>query len=298
MGTEELGSDARKVQRGKVWVIEPPIDTERDTPEVDGSAFRQLHKVKDTDLLAVTVSRLALDLKLDALVRAIDAIGALASRYPVRLVLVGDGPARQALEVRASAVNAANGREVVTLHGSEMDPRAAYAAADVVLGMGSSALRAMAIGRPLIVQGEQAFCDIFEPATLEQFLWQGFYGLGDPQGGTNRLAAMIERLLQDKDLRSTLGQYGRQVACERFSLKRAVGLQLDIYQDVLANRAKGRIGEAVKSAWLALQLEIHNHDPRRKRASKALQRTILEAANSGSWPPPNLPLSVQRHGRG
>lgn len=297
MGTEELGSDARKVQRGKVWVIEPPIDTERDTPEVDSSAFRQLHKVKDTDLLAVSVSRLALDLKLDALVRAIDAIGALASRYPVRLILVGDGPARDALERRAKAVNTANRREVVSFHGADLDPRAAYAAADVVLGMGSSALRAMAIGRPLIVQGEQAFCDIFEPATLDQFLWQGFYGLGDPQEGTARLTGKIERLLQDKDLRDTLGQYGRQVACDRFSLKRAVDLQLDIYREVVANKARGRVSEAAKSAWLALQLEIHNHDPRRKRASKALQQTILSAANSGSWPPPNLPLSVQRHGR-
>lgn len=297
MGTNELGSEARKVQRSDVWVIEPPIDVERDTPEVDGSVFRKSHGVQPGEFLVVTVSRLAFDLKLDALVRAIDAIGTLAARYPVRLILVGDGPATEALRARARAVNAANGREVITLHGADFDPRSAYAAADLVLGMGSSALRAMAIGRPLIVQGEQGFCKIFEPATLDHFLWHGFYGLGDPQEGTARLAAKIEQLLQNKDLRDTLGRYGRQMAYERFSLHRAVGLQLEIYQEVMAYKSVRRIGDAVKSAWRALQLEIHNHDPRRKRDGKELQQAILAAANSGAWPPANLPLTEQRHKR-
>ena len=166
MGTADLGGQARKVQKGGVWVIEPPIDVERDNPDIDGSAFRRRHHVSDEEFLIVSVSRLALDLKLDALVRAIDAVDLLASAHPLKLVLVGDGPARDALEMRANAVNSRIGREVVLLPGAEMDPRSAYAAADLVVGMGSSALRAMAIGRPLIVQGEKAFSEIFEPETV------------------------------------------------------------------------------------------------------------------------------------
>jgi glycosyltransferase involved in cell wall biosynthesis len=297
MGTEELGAQARKIQRGDVWVIEPPIDTDRDTPAIDRSVFCQRHQVEDREFLVVTVSRLALDLKLDALVRAIDAVGALAGRHPVRLVLVGDGPARQALEARAEAVNSAHGREVIAFHGADLDPRSAYAAADLVLGMGSSALRAMAIGRPVIVQGERAFSEVFEPSTQAQFLWQGFYGLGNADNGTARLAAQIERLLRDGALREELGRFGREVACDRFSLQRAVGLQLDIYRRVMAGKAGGKAGEALGSAWRALQLEIRNHDPRRKRAGKALEQTILTAAQSGLWPPTDLPLTEQRHGK-
>ncbi len=297
MGTEELGAEARETRRGKVWVIEPPIDTERDTPATDGAAFRRRHGVGAEDLLVVTVSRLALDLKLDALVRAIDAAHLVAGRHRLRLVLVGDGPARAALEARAAAVNAAHGREVVGFHGADLDPRGAYAAADIVLGMGSSALRAMAIGRPVIVQGERGFSEVAEPATLEHFLWQGFYGLGEAGDGTERLAARIERLARDAGLRAELGRFGRTVACERFSLRRAVGLQLDIYGQVVEGKAGGRGAEALTAAWRALQLEVRNHDPRRKRAGRALEHTILAAANSGSWPPANLPLSAQRHGR-
>ena len=69
---------------------------------------------------------------------------------------------------------------------------ALMAAADLVLGMGSSALRALAIARPLIVQGELGFSEVFEPATSEMFMRQGFYGLGDGSAGSDRLAAQIE----------------------------------------------------------------------------------------------------------
>ena len=49
----------------------------------------------DDDLpLLVTVSRLAIDLKLDALVQAIDAVDMLAGRRPVQLRSSAAGPPR------------------------------------------------------------------------------------------------------------------------------------------------------------------------------------------------------------
>ena len=66
MGTAELGGKASKLQRGDVWVLEPPIDVERDSPQIDGSVFRRAHGVMDGELLVVSVSRLAMDLKLDS----------------------------------------------------------------------------------------------------------------------------------------------------------------------------------------------------------------------------------------
>lgn len=285
MGTADLGVEASKVQKSGVWVIEPPIDVERDNPNIDGSGFRHRHQVADDEFLIVSVSRLALDLKLDALVRAIDAVDSLASRHPLKLVLVGDGPARDALEMRAKAVNARHGRDVVLLSGADMDPRSAYAAADLVVGMGSSALRALAIGRPLIVQGEDAFSEIFEPATYDLFLKQGFYGLGDKKPGAEQLARQIEELVADAARRAELGIFGRQVVTERYSLQRAIDLQLDIYSRVLDNPVRRSVSDAVRSARLALILEYANHDPARKRNRRARESAILAAARSGDWPP-------------
>jgi glycosyltransferase involved in cell wall biosynthesis len=285
MGTTELAETARRVQRADVWSLEPPIDVLRDHPGIDGSEFRRKHRVADDELLIVSVSRLAIELKLDALVRAIDATDILAGRYPVRLILVGDGPAQDALQQRATAINRHWGREVVTLHGAALDPRSAYAAADVVVGMGSSALRALAIGRPVVVQGEDAFSEVFEPATLPLFLRQGFYGIGDRAPRALRLATQLEGLLSDVERRRFLGEFGRQVVVERFSLERAVRVQLDIYHSVLRQPTAYRLRDAFRSARLAAALEIRSHRPRRKREHFDRERRLLRAAQYGPWPP-------------
>lgn len=285
MGTAELGEEARARQSEPVWVIEPPIDTARDSPAVDGSAFRRACGVSGDDLLVVTVSRLSLDLKIDALVRAIDAAERLAHRHRVKLTIVGDGAAREALARRAAAVNARCGRQVVLLHGEEMDPRPAYAAADLVIGMGSSSLRAMAIGRPVIVQGEHAFSEIFEPATEGLFLKQGFYGIADAQAGVDRLAGQMDKLLGDPLLRRELGSFGHGVVTRRFSLDRAAKMQLEIYKQVLKRPIRRSLPEVMRTALDALKIELCNHDPRRKRSLRASVDHILLAAGAGAWPP-------------
>ena len=285
MGTVELQHAARDRQRADVWVLEPPINVTRDHPGLGTDGFREEHGVADSELLVVSVSRLSISLKLDAVVRAIDAVDLLADRLPVRLVLVGDGEARPALAERSSRVNTRHGREVVTLAGSMLDPRSAYASADLVVGMGSSALRAMAIGCPVVVQGEMAFSEVFQPSTLELFLHQGFYGLADGEPGADRLAGQVEQLLNDPAQRTELGRYGREIVTERFSLERAAKIQLDIYDQVLQRPSTRRTTDSLAAAGRALGLEIENHDPRRKRRRAQMESDLLSAARRGVWPP-------------
>jgi glycosyltransferase involved in cell wall biosynthesis len=285
MGTEALGEAARRVQSADVWVLEPPIDTLQDHPGIDGRAFRRRHIIGQDDRLVVVVSRLAIDLKLDALVRTIDAADLLAARHRIRLLIVGDGEARAALDLRAASINRRHQREIVTLTGAELDPREAYAAADVVIGMGSSALRALAIGRPLVVQGEHGFSEVFEPATLATFLHQGFFGTGRGEANARRLAQQVDRLLSSTALANELGRYGRRIVTERFSLERAVPIQLDIYDKVMRSPAGHRLGDVLRSARRALMLEVRNHDPRRKRRQTARELALMAAASQGCWPP-------------
>jgi len=174
---------------------------------------------------------------------------------------------------------------VVTLQGSIMDPRSAYAAADVVVAMGSSALRAMAIGRPVVVQGEEAFSEVFEPATLDVFLRQGFYGHGDGASDVKRLVEQIGGLLGDEQRRRELGRFGRQVVTQRFSLERAVGLQQEIYEWVLRRPPRLSLKEALTCAGRALSLELQNHSPKQKRQSREREQELLAAAARGAWPP-------------
>lgn len=279
VGTEHLGDIARRTNPD-VTVLEPPIDVVGDHPGIDGSGFRDQFGIAESDILMVTVSRLAIELKLDALVDAIDATRILADRYPVRLVLVGDGEARAQLEARAAEVNEATGAETVQFAGELSEPRPAYAAADIVVGMGSSALRAMAIGKPLVVQGERGFSLPLQPDTMDTFLDQGFWGLGDGTPAGARLADQLEPLVADAGRREELGEFGRRTVVERFSLERAAGIMEDLYSRI-ARKSKSRppVGEVPLMAWRAVDREVQQHRPSVKRERATEESARLTAAS-------------------
>lgn len=285
VGTERLAEAARQRHSAPVWTLEPPIDVVADNPDLDGAGFRRAHGIRPDQILLVTVSRLSLDLKIDALVRAIDAAGVLAQRFPVRLLVVGGGAAHDALAERARALNAAAGREVVTLTGPTLDPRRAYAAADVVLGMGSSALRALSVGRPVVVQGENGFSHIFGPHSTDIFLRQGFYGFGDREAGVMRLVAQLEELVSDPERRFRLGRFGRDFVVRRFSLERATRLQVKIYEEVLRVPREQAPMEPLRMISRALAQEVRSHNPLVKHGQAQLERRLLTAAAGGTWPP-------------
>jgi glycosyltransferase involved in cell wall biosynthesis len=286
MGTHELAADVERQWDGQVGVMEPPIDTVTDDPRNDGGEFRRKHGVGDDELLVVSVSRLSVDLKLDALKDVIDGVGAVADRFPIRLILVGDGDASAELKRRAAAVNAAAGRTVIELPGAMLDPRPAYAAADIVAGMGSSALRAMAHGKPVVVQGERGFAKTFDDDTAPEFLWAGFYGLGPGGSAADQVASELEGLLGDPHRRDRLGCRGREIVVERFSLRAAAGRLIELYDQTLASPSTRRAdwSQAAVIGGRAAVNELRLHDPRDKSRRHADRQASL--ADAALAPPP------------
>lgn len=280
MGTVALAERAAWDRHAPVWALEPPVDVAADSPAIDGAPLRRELGIADGTPLVVTVSRLALELKLDALVDAVDAMGVVGAELPATLLVVGEGPAGAALRERAEHVNLSLGREAIVFAGALPDPRPAYAAADLVLGMGGSSLRAMAIGKPVIVQGERGFSQVFNPDGRDYFLRHGLWGVGEGRPNAQRLANQIRGLLTNPKRRAELASYSRKTVAARFSLERAVGVQLGIYNMVLDERPTPRWGEAATAAARALRLELDNHDPRRKRAQGAAETARLAAAET------------------
>ncbi len=231
VGTEQIAAVERDSGRCDVTVLEPPVDTDRNAPGPadERAAFRSRHGVADGSVLVVTVTRLAAELKLEGLLTAVEAVPRLSD--DVTLVVVGDGPAREQVAAAAEAVNAHAGRPRVVLTGQLDDPRPAYAAADVVLGMGGSALRALAFAKPLVVQGEHGFWRLLTPRTAGQFEWHGWYGVGaGAASGAAALAAELGPLLRDADRRAELGAFGRKLVVDRYSLRAAASRQVQHYQ--------------------------------------------------------------------
>ncbi|QXJ21544.1 glycosyltransferase family 4 protein [Actinomadura graeca] len=252
VGTEQIRRDvlARRGRRpGSVHLIEPPVDVRANAPGHPTAAFRERFGLDKGPLDVVVVCRLVAELKLEGLLTAVDVVGDLAAGLPLRLVVVGDGPCRDQVEARAARANARAGRRTVVLTGQLDDPRPAYAAATIALGMGGSALRALAFGRPLIVQGERGYFEPLTPGTAPTFLAQGWYGVGG--GGAERLAEILRDLAADEVRRKELGEYGRRLVTERFSLERAARVQEAVYREALSAPGRARRDAAATAARVA-----------------------------------------------
>jgi glycosyltransferase involved in cell wall biosynthesis len=235
VGTRELAASSR-ARYPRVQLMEPPIDTDLNAPGENPQQARDGYGVAEDELLVSVVCRLTTDLdKMQGVVEAVAAVEALASRFPVRLLVAGDGPSLPAVREAAEAVNRRTGRPTVIVTGALLDPRPVYEAADVVLGMGSSALKGMAFAKPLVVQGTNGYWELLTPGSAPTFLEQGWFGAGSGDG-VHRLQGVLEGLLPDEGERQRLGAFGRRLVTERFSLTEAAAQTEKLYQRTLADR--------------------------------------------------------------
>jgi glycosyltransferase involved in cell wall biosynthesis len=289
VGSADIRRRALAAGHTSVTLIEPPVDVRANAPTFRPNGFRAAFGLDPAIPLVAVVCRLVPELKLEGLLAACDAVARLASGgTAVQLVVVGDGPARQQVEERAAKANAAANRRLAVLTGALSDPRPAYAAADVMLGMGGSALRGLAFAKPLIVQGERGFWELLTPQSAPMFLDQGWYGVADDaSAGPGRLAAILSELLADADLRFALGRFGRCLVVEQFSLDRAAAVQEEVYlraQGSLAStHAMALSAEVARCGVGLLRYKVHRKW-QRLRGTVAMDdfNTVAHAAPSNS----------------
>ncbi|MCT9818998.1 glycosyltransferase [Microbacterium sp. W1N] len=250
VGTQQISAREQRAGRSAVNLIEPPVDLEHNSGvgEEAGQDFRRRWGLSELPTVVV-VSRLVPELKSEGILTAIDVAGALAGSSPFQLLIVGDGRARPEMERRAVVANQRAGRRVVIFTGELSDPRAAYATADVVLGMGGSALRALAFAKPLVVQGEHGYFRTLDEHSVDEFRWRGWYGVGSGiEHGAGALTAQLLPLLADARRRRELAAFGRRVV-EDYGLTRAARTQVTLYRDAVAAAARGagRVGRAAET---------------------------------------------------
>ncbi|MCB1487860.1 MAG: glycosyltransferase [Bauldia sp.] len=167
---------------------------------VSGEVLR--HQPGEREKLILGVGRLAPVKKFMTL---LDAWALLAPRHPDwRVVIYGDGPQRKALEGRIAELGLGDS---FLLGGSRSDMGEAYAHAAILChpaefeGFGLAPAEALALKMPVV-----AFADC---PGVNQFVADGVNGLMvDRAGGAEALAAALERLIVDGDLRRRLGDNG------------------------------------------------------------------------------------------
>ena len=231
VGTGYLVDDLAE-RTGPVHLVSPPVDLRRDDHRaVDPSAFVSAHGLRTDSVRVVLVSRLDESMKALAVEQAIEAVSRLDE--DVELVVVGGGDAEARLRAQAEAVNAGRERRVVTLTGPMTDPRAAYAAADVSIGMGGSAARALAFSNPLVVSGEFGWYRTFTPDSAPSLFRNSFWSDESDRDPVDRLEQALRALVADPGMRESLGRFGRSFAQERFGLDAMAARQEAIYRAAL-----------------------------------------------------------------
>jgi len=240
VGTEYLVEELAD-RPGKTILVSPPVDLAADTPDVtEARSFRAEHRLGGGVLLGI-VSRLDSRMKAVAIETAIAAMSELA-KCGATLFVVGGGDAEHALGAKADAVNDDVGRPVVRMLGPMSDPRPAYAASDIMLGMGGSAARSLAFGKPLIVQGEAGWSQLFERTTARFLARSSYWSPDKPAQPVENLVHIADPLITDATRREELGAFGREFAESRFGL--------EAMTDRLANFYGEAIGAYHRRDWV------------------------------------------------
>ncbi len=122
--------------------------------------------------------------------------------------------------------------------------------------MGGSLLRAMAFGKPCIVQGEHGYFEMLDPTTARAFRWRGFYGIGAGGTGEDRLVDLLDRLLGDPAMRCEQASFALDLVRRHYGLEKAVEQQMAWYRRVLAEHVAADAREmartvALVGAWFA-----------------------------------------------
>ncbi|MFW5469144.1 glycosyltransferase [Knoellia sp. CPCC 206435] len=234
VGTGYLADDARS-RPGPTRLISPPVDMDRDRPgAVDPIELPHLG-VSSSSIHLVMVTRVDEAMKARHIEAAILSVRHLPPE--VVLIIVGTGDAFERLRRLAAMINSDLGRRAVHLVGEMADPRSAYAVADIVIGMGSSAARGLSFGKPLLVIGEYGAPELFSPETSASIFYRSFWNEDRPGSGTASVHELLMPLVDDPAFRHRLGAYGRAFAEESFGLDRMSERLVDLYRSITPSQS-------------------------------------------------------------
>jgi len=224
VSTETYAATSRAIWRFNPEVIPNPVDATRFRPDVDGSAVRERLGLRPDDLVVLLVARIVPHKGIEHLVEAAKYVpGAM-------VVIVGDGPFLP--EVRR-LVSEFGVEERVLFQGKvpHRDLPAHYAACDLFVlpsvsrleAFGIVALEAMATAKPVVVT------DI---PGVREVVTEGVQGLlAEPVNPMN-LAAKINELLGDPELRAEMGRRGRQKVEAIYGIEKVADAVERVYGDV------------------------------------------------------------------
>ena len=237
--TKTLKIDTNRAEVLRNGVV---LEELRQTPESAGPEFRQQYGILPEDKVIGIIGRLAEVKGHDTLIRAMPTV--LAKEPNARLLIVGDGPERSALNQRLHELGLMGH---VTFTGQISNVGAALRAIDVVAmpslreGLPYALLEAMAMDRPVVASAVGGLAE-----TINHCENGVLFRVGDAQA----LAKALLSVLGDTMLTQTIVQGGRATV-QDFDIARHVDRLVSMYNALAAGQPipPAPVYQPVAVAW-------------------------------------------------
>ncbi|HVS20955.1 MAG TPA: glycosyltransferase, partial [Pyrinomonadaceae bacterium] len=218
------------IPRARIHVQHNSIRPEPSVSAPEMYAFRRKLGVKNDERMILAVGRLSREKAQIDLLHAFKKLSDTDAELNARLVIVGDGPERENLEMTAASLGISD-RVIFT--GQVKNVEVYYAAADVLANPSDSEgspyvlLEAMSANLPIVATAVGGV-----PEMVENNQTALLVPASDPQA----LADAIARVLKDEQLAQRLAASASTLGTFRFSPERYVRSLAKIYREVTSSR--------------------------------------------------------------
>lgn len=233
--TQGLMLELSRIGFDKLMVVPRGVDTEHFSPLYRSELLRQSWGAGPGTHVLLSVGRLAVEKNLDVVIRCYQSLR--AQNLPVALVIVGDGPLRQALEKScpdAIFVGQKTGRELAE-H---------YASADLFIfpslteTFGNVTIEAMASGLAVIA---------YDHAAAGQLIKHGQNGMLIAVKQEHDLSAAAAQVIQNKELATEIRIQARQTAVDH-DWSSVVSRTEGIFRSLIGQQAENKLSVHVLTA--------------------------------------------------
>lgn len=225
-----------------IYVTINGIDTDKFSPDVSGEEIINEFSLDGSHPIVSYVSRMDEDRAMVA-EQLIDCAERISEEIDgVQFLIAGGGNVFDRLKAKADIVNEKLGRQCVVMTGARTDINKIVAAGDIFVGVSRAALEAMSAEKPVIVAGNEGYIGIFSEDKLPVAQENNFCCRGCEMPRGELLIRDVTALLKaGDDERKSLGEYGRSVIFQYYSVSKMADDCVRAYDDAYCETHGRRI---------------------------------------------------------
>jgi len=229
--------DNYKIEDKDIKVTINGIDTDKFSSGIDCSDIMYELNLKPEDMKIVYISRFDSD-RGYIINKLLEIVPELSASIPrLKVIMVGSGNILDSIKEKAREINSITGQDTIIVTGSRTDINKFTALADLFIGFGRSSLEALSAGRPLILAGNEGYIGILNENSLDDAVKSNFSGRGKSKADSKSFKDDILRVLSlSSEERKALGDFGRSVIENSYSVKKMVQDNMEVYAQLLEHK--------------------------------------------------------------